>query len=44
VALELVELMLWQIVSKMVGSTAVPLTADTEAQLIIEVDGITWTC
>jgi glycolate oxidase len=38
-ALELVEIDALQIVSKMVGSTAVPLTAGTEAQLIIEVDG-----
>jgi glycolate oxidase len=38
-ALELVEMDALQIVSKMVGSTAVPLTPDTAAQLIIEVDG-----
>src|SRR5882762_9816155 len=38
-ALELVEIDALQIVSKMVGSTAVPLTPGTEAQLIIEVDG-----
>ena len=38
-ALELVEIDALQIVSKMVGSSAVPLTAGTEAQLIIEVDG-----
>jgi len=38
-ALELVEIDALQIVSEMVGSTAVPLTAGTEAQLIIEVDG-----
>ncbi|MEP6746831.1 MAG: FAD-linked oxidase C-terminal domain-containing protein [Bacteroidota bacterium] len=38
-ALELVEIEALQIVSKMVGSSAVPLTDDTEAQLIIEVDG-----
>src|SRR5450432_209701 len=38
-ALELVEIDALQIVSKMVGSSAVPLAADTEAQLIIEVDG-----
>ena len=38
-ALELVEIDALQIVSKMVGSSAVPLTEDTEAQLIIEVDG-----
>lgn len=38
-ALELVEIDALQIVSKMVGGTAVPLNADTAAQLIIEVDG-----
>jgi len=38
-ALELVEIDALKIVSQMVGSTAVPLTEDTEAQLIIEVDG-----
>ena len=38
-ALELVEIDALEIVSKMVGSTAVPITEDTEAQLIIEVDG-----
>ena len=38
-ALELVEIDALQIVSEMVGSTAVPLTAGTEAHLIIEVDG-----
>src|SRR5450432_892391 len=38
-ALELVEIDALQIVSKMVGSTAVPLTEDTQGQLIIEVDG-----
>jgi len=38
-ALELVEIDALRIVSKMIGSSAVPLTADTEAQLIIEVDG-----
>jgi len=38
-ALELVEIDALKIVSRMVGSTAVPLTEDTEAQLIIEVDG-----
>ena len=38
-ALELVEIDALKIVSEMVGSTAVPLTAGTEAQLIIEVDG-----
>ncbi len=38
-ALELVEIDALQIVSKMVGSSAVPLAAGTEAQLIIEVDG-----
>src|ERR1700733_1833219 len=38
-ALELVEIDALQIVSKMVGSSAVPITADTEAHLIIEVDG-----
>ncbi|MEO5684256.1 MAG: FAD-linked oxidase C-terminal domain-containing protein [Chitinophagaceae bacterium] len=38
-ALELVEIDALRIVSKMVGSTAVPLMDDTAAQLIIEVDG-----
>jgi len=38
-ALELVEIDALEIVSRMVGSTAVPLTLGTEAQLIIEVDG-----
>jgi glycolate oxidase len=38
-ALELVEIDALKIVSKMVGSSAVPLTDDTAAQLIIEVDG-----
>lgn len=38
-ALELVEIEALEIVSKMVGSTAVPITAGTEAHLIIEVDG-----
>ena len=38
-ALELVEIDALRIVSEMVGGTAVPLTAGTEAQLIIEVDG-----
>jgi len=38
-ALELVEIDALRIVSNMVGSTAVPLTDDTEAHLIIEVDG-----
>ncbi|MEO6315871.1 MAG: FAD-linked oxidase C-terminal domain-containing protein [Chitinophagaceae bacterium] len=38
-AMELVEIDALRIVSKMVGSTAVPLEDDTEAQLIIEVDG-----
>jgi glycolate oxidase len=38
-ALELVEIDALKIVSKMVGSSAVPLTDGTEAQLIIEVDG-----
>jgi len=38
-ALELVEIDALEIVSRMVGSTAVPLVPGTEAQLIIEVDG-----
>lgn len=38
-ALELVEIDALKIVSKMVGSSAVPITAGTEAQLIIEADG-----
>ncbi len=38
-ALELVEIDALKIVSEMVGSTAVPVTADIEAHLIIEVDG-----
>ncbi|MFT3936589.1 MAG: FAD-linked oxidase C-terminal domain-containing protein [Chitinophagaceae bacterium] len=38
-ALELVEIDALQIVSKMVGSSAVPITNDIEAHLIIEVDG-----
>jgi glycolate oxidase len=38
-ALELVEIDALEIVSRMVGSTAVPLTPGTAAQLIIEVDG-----
>ncbi|MEO5591289.1 MAG: FAD-linked oxidase C-terminal domain-containing protein [Chitinophagaceae bacterium] len=38
-ALELVEIDALRIVSKMVGGTAVPLSDDTEAQLLIEVDG-----
>jgi len=38
-ALELVEIDALEIVSRMVGSTAVPLSPGTEAQLIIEVDG-----
>lgn len=38
-ALELVEIDALQIASKMVGSSLVPLTEDTEAHLIIEVDG-----
>lgn len=37
--LELVEIDALQIVSKMVDSSAVPLTEDTQAHLIIEVDG-----
>lgn len=37
--LELMEIDALQIVSKMVDSTAVPVTADTAAHLIIEVDG-----
>lgn len=37
--LELIEIDALQIVSKMVDSSAVPLTEDTEAHLIIEVDG-----
>lgn len=37
--LELIEIDALQIVSKMVDSSAVPVTADTEAHLIIEVDG-----
>jgi glycolate oxidase len=37
--LELVEIDALQIVSKMVDSSAVPITEDTEAHLIIEVDG-----
>lgn len=38
-ALELVEIDALKIVSAMVDSTAVPITDDTEAHLIIEVDG-----
>lgn len=38
-ALELVEINALKIVSEMVESSAVPVTADTEAHLIIEVDG-----
>ncbi len=38
-ALELVEIEALEIVSKMVDSTAVPITPETEAHLIIEVDG-----
>jgi len=38
-ALELVEIEALQIVNKMVGNSAVPLTDDTAAHLIIEVDG-----
>ena len=38
-ALELVEIDALRIVSNFVGSTAVPVTDDTEAHLIIEVDG-----
>jgi glycolate oxidase len=38
-ALELVEINALKIVSKMVDSTAVPVTDDIEAHLIIEVDG-----
>lgn len=38
-ALELMEINALKIVSKMVDSTAVPVTDDTEAHLIIEVDG-----
>ncbi|HTE11181.1 MAG TPA: FAD-linked oxidase C-terminal domain-containing protein [Chitinophagaceae bacterium] len=38
-ALELMEIDALRIVSKMAGSTAIPLTEDTEAHLIIEVDG-----
>ena len=38
-ALELVEIDALRIVSSFVGSTAVPVTDDTEAHLIIEVDG-----
>ncbi len=38
-ALELVEIDALQIVSRMVGSSAIPVTDGTEAQLIIEVDG-----
>ncbi|HEX2535400.1 MAG TPA: FAD-linked oxidase C-terminal domain-containing protein [Chitinophagaceae bacterium] len=38
-ALELVEIDALQIVSRMVDSSAVPLTEDTAAHLIIEVDG-----
>lgn len=38
-ALELVEIDALKIVSKMVDSTAVPITDDTAAHLIIEVDG-----
>src|SRR6185436_270185 len=38
-ALELVEIDALKIVSKMVDSTAVPVTDDMEAHLIIEVDG-----
>ena len=38
-ALELMEIDALRIVSKMAGSSAVPLTEDTEAHLIIEVDG-----
>lgn len=37
--LELIEIDALQIVSKMVDSSAVPVTEDTEAHLIIEVDG-----
>ncbi len=38
-AMELMEINALNIVSKMVDSTAVPVTDDTEAHLIIEVDG-----
>ncbi len=38
-AIELMEINALKIVSKMVDSTAVPVTDDTEAHLIIEVDG-----
>ena len=38
-ALELIEIDALKIVSAMVHSTVVPITADTEAHLIIEVDG-----
>jgi len=38
-ALELLEIDALQIVSEMVGSSAVPVTPETEAHLIIEVDG-----
>jgi glycolate oxidase len=38
-ALELVEIDALRIVSSFVGSTAVPVTDDTEAHLLIEVDG-----
>ena len=38
-ALELVEIDALKIVSKFVDSTAVPITDDTAAHLIIEVDG-----
>lgn len=38
-AMELVEINALRIVSRMVGSSAVPVTDDTEAHLIIEVDG-----
>ncbi|HET9057255.1 MAG TPA: FAD-linked oxidase C-terminal domain-containing protein [Chitinophagaceae bacterium] len=38
-ALELMEIDSLKIVSKMVDSTAIPITDDTEAHLIIEVDG-----
>jgi glycolate oxidase len=38
-AMELVEIDALKIVSQMLGNTAVPITDDTEAHLIIEVDG-----
>jgi glycolate oxidase len=38
-AMELVEINALQIVSRMVGSTAVPVSEDTAAHLLVEVDG-----